>query len=64
MEKEMKYEEAVAELERVVTQIESGQMDLDAVTEKLKKAQKLIKYCKERLTETDGEIQKILGGEA
>ncbi len=64
MEKEMKYEEAVAELERVVTQMESGQMDLDAVTEKLKKAQKLIKYCKERLTETDGEIQKILGGEA
>lgn len=61
---EMKYEEAVAELERVVTQMESGQMDLDAVTEKLKKAQKLIKYCKERLTETDGEIQKILGGEA
>ncbi len=60
----MKYEEAVAELERVVTQMESGQMDLDAVTEKLKKAQKLIKYCKERLTETDGEIQKILGGEA
>lgn len=64
MEKEMKYEEAVAELERVVMQMESGQMDLDAVTEKLKKAQKLIKYCKERLTETDGEIQKILGGEA
>ncbi|MBQ9092541.1 MAG: exodeoxyribonuclease VII small subunit [Prevotella sp.] len=64
MEKEMKYEEAVAELERVVTQMESGQMDLDAVAEKLKKAQKLIKYCKERLTETDGEIQKILGGEA
>ncbi|MDE6151014.1 MAG: exodeoxyribonuclease VII small subunit [Prevotella sp.] len=64
MEKEMKYEEAVAELERVVTQMESGQMDLDAVTEKLKKAQKLIKYCKERLTETDGEIQKILDGEA
>lgn len=64
MEKKMKYEEAVAELERVVTQMESGQMDLDAVTEKLKKAQKLIKYCKERLTETDGEIQKILGGEA
>lgn len=61
---EMKYEEAVAELERVVTQMESGQMDLDAVTEKLKKAQELIKYCKERLTETDGEIQKILGGEA
>lgn len=60
----MKYEEAVAELERVVTQMESGQMDLDAVTEKLKKAQELIKYCKERLTETDGEIQKILGGEA
>lgn len=60
----MKYEEAVAELERVVTQMESGQMDLDAVTEKLKKAQKLIKYCKERLTKTDGEIQKILGGEA
>lgn len=63
MQEKMKYEEAVAELEQIVAQMESGQMDLDAVTEKLKKAQRLIKFCKECLTAADAGIQKILGGE-
>ncbi|MCM1078397.1 MAG: exodeoxyribonuclease VII small subunit [Firmicutes bacterium] len=59
----MKYEEAVASLEQIVARLESGRMDLDAVTAELKKAQQLIKFCKERLTETDGNILKILAEE-
>lgn len=57
----MKYEKAVAELEQIVAQMESGEMDLDALTSKLKRAQELIKLCKDRLTKTDAEIKKILG---
>lgn len=56
----MKYEQAVAELEQIVTQMESGQLDLDTLTTKLKRAQELIKLCKDRLTKTDEEIQQIL----
>lgn len=60
MEKTIKYEQAVAELEKIVAQMESGELDLDALTSKLKRAQELIKMCKDRLTKTDEEIQKIL----
>lgn len=56
----MKYENAVAELEQIVGQMESGQLDLDTLTTKLKRAQELIKLCKDRLTKTDEEIQQIL----
>lgn len=63
MEETMKYEQAVAELEQIVTQMESGQLDLDTLTTKLKRAQELIKLCKDRLTKTDEEIQQILNND-
>lgn len=58
--KNMKYEAAVKELETIVDDMESGQLNLDELTEKLKRAQMLLKLCKDRLTKTEDEIQKIL----
>lgn len=63
MEKTMKYEKAIAELEQIVGQMESGELDLDTLTTKLKRAQELIKMCKDRLTKTDEEIQQILNAD-
>lgn len=63
MEK-MKYEIAVAELEEIVTSMESGKMNLDELTTKLQEAKKLIAFCKERLEKTDEEIKKILNEES
>lgn len=63
MEKAINYEQAVAELEKIVAQMESGELDLDMLTIKLKRAQALIQLCKDRLTKTDEEIQKILNGD-
>ena len=57
----MKYEDAVHELEQIVRQMENDELDIDSLGEQLKKAQELIKFCKNRLTKTDGEIKKILG---
>lgn len=59
MEK-IKYEDAVKQLETILDQLESGKMDLDDMSSELKKAQQLIKICKDRLTKTDDEIKKIL----
>lgn len=61
MDKNMKYEDAVHELEQIVRQMENDELDIDSLGEQLKKAQELIKFCKNRLTKTDGEIKKILG---
>ena len=60
MEKEIKYEEAVRQLETTVGKMENDELDIDSLTDELKTAQKLIKLCKDKLTKTDEEIKKIL----
>lgn len=56
----MKYEEAMATLEQIVARMENNELDLDTMGEELKKAQQLIKLCKDKLTKTDQEIRKLL----
>lgn len=54
------YTEAMKRLESIVARIESNELDIDALGEQLKEAQKLIKYCREKLYKADAEIKKIL----
>ena len=61
--KQFKYEDAIHELEGIVDSMENGEMDIDSMTAKLKRAQELIKLCKDRLTKTDAELKKILDGD-
>lgn len=61
MAKETKYEVTISQLEEIVERLENNQLGIDEMTAQLKKAQQLIKLCKDRLTKTDEEIQKILG---
>ena len=56
----MKYEEAIKNLESIVSMMESGKLDLDQLEEKLKEAQQLIKLCRDKLTKTDEEISNLL----
>ncbi len=59
--KEMKYEEAVRQLETIVEKMERGELDVDSMVAQLKQAQELVKLCKQKLKHTDDEIQKLLG---
>ena len=56
----MKYEAAMAELQSIVRKMENDELDIDQMTEQLKRAQQLIKLCKDKLNKTDAEIKKIL----
>ena len=58
--KEIKYEAAFAELQSIVKKMENDELDIDQLSEQLKRAQELIKLCKDKLTKTDEEIKKIL----
>jgi exodeoxyribonuclease VII small subunit len=63
MEQEMEkltYTSAKKELEAIVASIESGELDIDALTDKVKRASELITFCKDKLTKTDKELQKLL----
>lgn len=57
---EIKYEEALRELEAIVRDMEDGSLDIDKLGEKLKRAKVLIKLCKDRLSKTDEEIKTTL----
>lgn len=54
------YTESVSEIEEILSQIEKEELDVDVLTEKVKRASELIKICKEKLQKTDVEVQKIL----
>lgn len=59
--KKESYSEAMKRLETIVSQIESGELDIDELGNKLKEAQKLIKFCRDKLYKADEEIKKMLG---
>lgn len=58
--KKQTYEQAMKRLEEIVTRIDSNELDIDSLGESLKEAQELIKFCREKLYQADGEIKKIL----
>ena len=60
---EMKYEKTVCELEEIVDKMERDELDIDQLSEQLKRAKVLVKLCKDKLTKTDEEIKKLLSEE-
>ena len=59
----MKYEEAVHEIERIVRQMENDELDLDSLAGQLKRAQELLKLCRDKLTKTEKEINAVLSSQ-
>ena len=60
MEEEMNYTNAFEELQRIVTEIEQGEISVDELSEKVKRATALIKFCKLKLTTTEEDVNAIL----
>lgn len=56
----MTYEQSLQQLETIVRKMEDGEYSIDELTQQLKTAQQLIAQCKDKLTRTDEEIQKLL----
>lgn len=61
MEKQISYSDAISELELIVTEIEQGEITIDTLSEKVKRAAELIKVCKNKLSSTEDDVNKILG---
>ena len=56
----MKYEEAIHELDNIVTRIENNELDIDQLTDQLRRAKELIAFCKDVLYRTDEEVKQLL----
>ena len=60
MNDELNYTSAFEELQAIVTEIEQGEITVDELSEKVKRAAQLIKICKQKLTTTEEDVNKIL----
>lgn len=60
MSKTIKYEEAFNELQQIVADLEDGEISVDDLSVKVKRASELIQICKDKLTSTEEDVTKIL----
>lgn len=54
------YSQALNELEGIVAEIESEEIDIDLLAEKVKRAAHLIRLCRTRLRSAETDVQKAL----
>lgn len=57
---DMKFEDKLKELEKIVNDLESGEIDLDSSIEKYTYAMKLVKECDEKLKKVEEQVSKIV----
>jgi len=60
MTKEPNYTEAYEELQSIVSEIEGGEISVDELSGKVKRAAILIKICKHKLISTEEDVNRIL----
>ena len=57
------YEDALAELERLVGAMESGQMPLDRLLESYRRGAELLAFCRGRLEAVDAQVKVLEEGQ-
>jgi exodeoxyribonuclease VII small subunit len=53
------YADAIQELETILQEIEDDGTDIDALTEKVKRASELIQACKQKLRHAENSINQV-----
>jgi exodeoxyribonuclease VII small subunit len=59
-QKKQTYSEAIIEIEDILAQIENDELDVDDLSEKVKRVTFLLKFCKEKLFTTQSEVENVL----
>ncbi len=60
MSEELKYQEAFHELQQIVAEIEEGEISIDDLSVKVKRAAALIRICKAKLSATEEDVNQVL----
>ena len=63
MSKKFSYESAIEELNKIVADIQTGDVGLDDLAKMIKRANELISKCKEKLRNVEGQINEIIESE-
>ena len=60
MSEQINYTDAFLELQEIVSEIEQGEISVDELSKKVKKAALLINICKSKLATTEEDVNQIL----
>jgi len=59
-EKTPGYAEAYDELQKILADLEGGEIDVDELSAKVKRAAELIDFCRKRLKDTEVEVKRVV----
>ena len=59
-QKKETYSQAMERLEKIVSQIDNNELEIDELAVKIKEANEIIAFCSDKLTKADREVQKLL----
>ena len=62
MSKTLTYEAAYEELLNISRDIEDGNVSVDVLAEKVRRASELIQFCQSKLRDTESEVNRIIEG--
>jgi len=61
-DEKMTYKEAVSEIDDILGKIENEELDVDELSQRVKRISQLIKFCQDKLHKTETEVEDILKG--
>jgi exodeoxyribonuclease VII small subunit len=59
MSKKLSYDSAYAELNKILASLQSDEVSLDEISDKLKRAAELSAFCKSKLRSIEEDLEKI-----
>lgn len=57
---EPKYSKSIKRLEEIIEKIESEEIDVDELSERVKEAVSLLKVCKDKIEKADMEVKRVV----
>ncbi len=61
--KEMTYEEALANLQNILADLQNDELPIDQLIERASEAKDLVSFCREKLRDTEKKLTGLIGDE-
>ena len=61
MTEEIRWADAISELEAILTKLDDDALDVDVLAAQVARAAELIGLCRDRITSTKLEVERIVG---
>lgn len=59
-QEKLTYESASAELSRILAELESNEIGIDQLAEKVERAGVLLRFCQDKLRDTEAKVSQII----